>query len=160
MNLQPLCTTTRSKWKTRLGYGLYAVALAFIAVAPLAFFLYTDLDEGTEPEARLVIDYLPPPPKPMAPNVTFGVMSVEVLDGHIFRVHLTNQEWHEVRLAAVTTEDAKAEVVEVLKRTHSPTVTLRRKFEGHWVADFNLILEDRRISLLEWLAERKLLLIR
>jgi hypothetical protein len=157
MNHHHLCTTTKSKWANRLGYGLYAVALAFIAVAPLAFFLYNDSYE-TETEAPLVtIEFSQPQPKPMAPGVVFGVSSVKVVDGHIFRV-LLDQQWHEVRLTAVTREEATADVIEVLKQTHSPTVTLRRQVEGHWVVDFNVVLSGRRISLVEWLAERKLLL--
>jgi hypothetical protein len=133
------------------------VALAFIAVAPLAYFLYTD--DETEAEAPLVtIEFTQPQPKPMAPGVVYGVLSIKVVDGHIFNVLLDDQEWHEVRLTAVTREEATADVIEVLKQTHSPTVTLRRQVEGHWVVDFNVVLSGRRISLVEWLAERKLLL--
>lgn len=134
------------------------MALAFIAVAPLAYFLYNDPDEY-EPETPLVaIEFTKPQPKPMAPGIVYGVLSVKVVDGHIFHVLLDNQEWHEVRLTAVTREDATADVVEVLKQTHSPTVTLRRQVDGHWVVDFNIVKDGRHISLVEWLAERKLLL--
>jgi hypothetical protein len=158
MSLKPPSLTTTSKWKRRLSYGLYAVALAFIAVAPLAYLLYTG-DEESEPEAPLVtIQYTQPQPKPMAPGVVYGVSSVRVVEGHIFLVLLEDQNWHKVQLTAVSREEATADVVEVLKQTHSPTITLRRQVEGYWVVDFDVVLNGRRISLVEWLAERKLLL--
>jgi hypothetical protein len=94
----------------------------------------------------------------MAPGVVYGVSSVRVVEGHIFLVLLEDQNWHKVQLTAVSREEATADVVEVLKQTHSPTITLRRQVEGYWVVDFDVVLNGRRISLVEWLAERKLLL--
>jgi hypothetical protein len=138
-------------------YGIYAIALAFIAVAPLAFFLYNDYDNKGE-TPLVTIEFTQPQPQPMAPGIVYDVLSIKVVDGHIFCVLLDDQKWHKVRLSSVTKEEATAEVIEIIKQSNSPTVTLRRQVDGNWVVDFNMVLSGRRISLVEWLAERKLLL--
>jgi len=105
-----------------------------------------------------VIRFVSEEPKQMVPMAEFRVFACKVLDGGVFVVTLENQQTIEVRLKMIAKQEAYQEVAEVLKSAGSPTVVLLRKIGDYWVVDFNLTLQGKRTTMIEWLSSKGLLL--
>lgn len=137
---------------------LYAVLLSAIAIAPILYFYYNYSYRPFTGDCAVTVQYNIPKPKDMVVGEEFGVMACRILDGHVFQVQLENGCWIEARLTHATREEATPAVIEALKIATSPSVILRRRCGRYWVVDFNLTLEARRTTLLEWLREQNLTL--
>jgi hypothetical protein len=143
---------------------IYGVLLLGIAIAPAVYFYY-NCYQCNEPSCIpqqqpgiVTVQYSSPKVKDMVIGEEFGLMAVRIMDGHIFQVQLENGHWVEARLTTATKDEATPAVIEALKTATSPSVILRRRIGHYWVVDFNLTLDAKRTTLLEWLREKKLTL--
>lgn len=130
--------------------------IGIIALVPMLVLVYKLKQPA--PSNYPMVQYNAPGPKSMSVGEELKVGSIEILDGHVFYALLENSEWHELRLSHVTKDEATTPVLELLQKATQPSVVLRRKVGNTWYVDFNLTLEGKRITLLEWLAEKKLTL--
>jgi hypothetical protein len=137
----------------------YILVAAVLALAPLGLLVY-NLNPGRKNQepAYVTVEFASSQPKEMAPGVEFGVLSCKIIDGHVFKILLENQQWIEGRLRTATKDEATAAVVDVVRASNAPSVTLLRNFNGYWVVEFHLTVGGKRTTLHEWLQEKKLTL--
>jgi hypothetical protein len=151
--------------------GIYKVsrivlwASLVLAAAPAAILYWYSspskpssfLSHGKEADG-VEIKFATPVPKEMAPGVEFGVQSVKIQDGFLFRILLENHTWIDARLKTATKDEATEQVVQVIKGSTSPSVTLLRRVNGFWIVEFGLTVSGKRTTLSGWLTEQKLVL--
>lgn len=137
---------------------IYNALLGIIALAPIGFYCCTKKKDRVESVASDVIHYNISKACTMEVGAEFKVVACKVVDGSVFRLLLDNDIWIDARLTSATTEEATEPVSQFLKTANSPSVILRRQVGDSWVVTFNVMIDGRRTSIVEWLSERKLIL--
>ncbi len=140
---------------------MLAIVLGIVAVAPLVYFVYAYtnfVEERGAVRGVATIDYMSHDYKAMEPGSEFRIRSCQIVDGYKFAILLENGEWINAHLAVATKPEATQVVVDLLKKSHVPTVTLRRKLEDYWIVDFHLTLDGKDINLRSLLNEQELIL--
>jgi hypothetical protein len=81
----------------------------------------------------------------------YDVKACKVLDGHIFHMCLEGDEWIEAHLKVSAKDEARAVVVGWLNKATppSPSVTLLRQTDSHWIVEFELTVEGKRESMVD-----------
>lgn len=137
-----------------------AIVLGIMAVAPVAYFtyVYTNFEEKGIIQGVAIVDYMSREYKAMEPGSEFRIRSCHIVDGYKFAILLENGEWIHAHLTVATKPEATQVVIDTLKKSHVPTVILRRKLDDYWIVNFHLTLDGKDIMLRNLLEERELIL--
>ena len=139
---------------------IWGIVLGIVAIAPLTYFAYAYIhfeEKGTS-RGTVVIDFMSEEHKAMEPSSEFRIRSCHVVDGYKFAILLENGEWIDAHLAVATKSEASQVVVDLLKKSHVPTIILRRKVDDYWIVNFHLTLDGKEVILRNLLKERGLIL--
>lgn len=133
------------------------LTIAVMGLPVMAYFLFKNKELITGKEYT-TIQFIDDKPREMVPGSQFSVLSCKVYDGMSLNVTLDTRQSIDIKLKSFTKEEAGSEIVNVLKTAGSPTVILRRKIDNYWIVDFNLTIDGKKTTLLEWLSSKNLLL--
>jgi hypothetical protein len=139
---------------------IVAIVLAVIAIAPMFYLAYYfgGLDKGPS-DSPTMIEFQSRNTK-LETGAEIEVIACRVADGYRYQLFLAGDQWIEAHLAVAAKEGAVEFVVETLKETTvpPPTVLLKRKVGDFWIVDFNLTVNERRVTMTGLLGEKDLLL--
>lgn len=142
--------------------GIWAGLILYVVLVPPTVLIKpaSEAPVVTSPsQIQLFIDYIPPHvDKPIEVGATFIIKSCKILDGFEFSVLLENDQWINIRLPIVTKEGVSNEVFETMKSDRPPVVVLKRKIGNYWIADFELSIAGKKVTLVEVLREKHLTL--
>lgn len=110
-------------------------------------------------------EVVPIPDKLVAPVMAesnkgkqFDVQKITVLRGDSFDITIKNDNARILgKLSVMATENAKAEVIDLINHSTNPKVVLHDKQpDGHWIIDLIVINDGKKINLIEWLSSNNL----
>lgn len=139
---------------------ILAAVLTVVAIAPVCFLAYYYMRDNPVEKPVASVEF----EKEQAPDMQVGavieVKAIKVIDGFRFDVFLDNGKWVEAHLPVAAKTEATEAVVELLRKATppSPSVTLRRRVHNYWIVDLHLTIDDKRISVTEYLRDKGLLL--
>lgn len=140
---------------------ILAILLGLIALAPILGIAYYNRSGVPAVEPIAAVQFQPEHvEKKLESGVEFDVRGCKVIDGYRFELLLEGNKWIEAHLSVATKQEANAVVVDLLNNTTLPipTVTLRRNIGRYWIVDFHLMVEGRRLNLVDVLRQKGLVL--
>lgn len=139
---------------------LYAILiLSAIGLPVVGYFVFKNKDIlPSIGRDYTTIQFVAEKPREMVVGAEFLVLSCRVYDGMTFNVSLENRQNCEIKLKSFIKEEATKEIIDILKTASNPSVILRRKIDNYWIVDFNLTIQGKRTTLIEWLGSKNLLL--
>ena len=141
-----------------------ALVLAFVAIAPIFYIVYHYGDvKPQEPSSIATVEFQTRPQVlKLETGVTLDVLACKVVDGYKFGLYVEGNKWITAHLSVATKEEAIPLVIDWLNATEPPppTVTLLRKVGDYWIVDFHITHEGQRVSMVNLLRSKGLLLDR
>lgn len=143
---------------------IIALVLAVVAIAPIFYIVYYyDGTKPQEPSSIATVEFQTRPQVlKLETGVTLDVLSCKVVDGYKYILHLEGNKWITAHLSVATKEEAIPLVIDLLNTTEPPppTVTLLRNVGDYWIVDFHITHEGERVSMVNLLRSKALLLDR
>lgn len=136
------------------------ILLVAIALAPLFVLAYYYRSQVVPPQVIASFKFESETTRALEAGAKFDIKACRVLDGYRFEMYLDSGKWIQAQLTVAAKDEAAPVVVDLLNKTvpPAPTVTLLRQSGNIWIVDLHLTVGDRRVSLVDHLRSRGLLL--